>query len=118
MRGPLRPLCDPLPQQVDLAAGQPPLTRIGRRHLHVGVVALHAFQQRASLWFSRRNGLQSAAVGNCARQFVEPQIGLSLLGIGTVAMETVFGKDRPNLAAEVDRFVGIRRRWHKQANAD
>ena len=44
------------------------------------------------------------------RFHVQPQVGLTLIRIWSVAEETVFRKYRLNLATEIDRFARLRKR--------
>ena len=54
------------------------------------------------------DGGHAVAVGQRGFGHVEPQVGLPGLFVEAVALEAVFGKDRPDVAVEVELRLGRR----------
>src|SRR5690606_37297340 len=94
----LRPLANPLDQQLPLPLANLLHLGVGRRHHHVGVVAGNAGDELARLGIV---GTEDPALHQVVRH-VEPQIGLARRRVGAVALEAAIGKEGANIATEVD----------------
>ncbi len=102
--GPVSPLVEPGPQQLDLPLRQ--ATSLGR-HGSRRVVVDHARDQLALAGPAGLDRWPRIAAGQGVRFAVEPQAGFPLLG--PVALVAVVGQDRPDVAGEIDPILGARR---------
>ena len=114
----LRPLRDPALQEVDLLRRQIAV-RLRRRHLRVRVGRSDSREQFALGQVCRIN--RRHAVIDLSGPFarVEPQAGLALGRIRPVALKTVLGENRPNVAIEINlsrRTLGQAGRQHGGQN--
>jgi hypothetical protein len=78
--------------------------RIRRRHLFVWIRRSDSLDQQAIVRIAWRNRSRFDGV---ARD-VEPQLGLSLGGVGSMTVKTVLRQDRANVAIEVKNFGACR----------
>ena len=109
MRLPLGTLIDPSPDRVDLFPGEcVPTTR----HPRPGVLLGNPMEEQALLGIpgnDHRSAVPSA-VSDRAIGHVQTKSRLPRGGIGTVAIETPVGQDRPDVAIEDNRLVVLRER--------
>ena len=97
----LRALGDPALEQRFLG-GIEFLSRVGRWHEIILIVRRDAPDQFALAWLAGDDRRGAVEIGQGALPSVEPQIGLTLLGVGAVAGKAVVTEQRPNVAIEVD----------------
>ena len=70
-----------------------------RGHDNIGIARLDPLHKAARAGVARHHG----PPGQSPFPHVQPQVGLPLLGILTMAVETVFRQDRSDIAVEIDR---------------
>jgi hypothetical protein len=76
------------------------------RHDFVGVCGMEAAEQFAGLRFAGDDGgFPGLSGGECAGACVQAQIALAPLVVHAVALETVAGEERPDLAVEVEGLL-------------
>ena len=103
-----RSLGDPPLEQIDLFVGESADLGFRRRHHRIGIGRGDSCNQ-----FARGNILRHdrpRAAVELTRSLlgdVEPQAGLPVATVGTVAGKTVVGEDRPNVAVERDPAAGL-----------
>ena len=98
-----RPLLDPAAQHRDLRGGQL-LAALLWRHQQIGVVGLDPVDQLALIRLAGHDrGASAFELGERAFLGVEPQPGLALVVVGTVAGEAIVREDRPDVAGVVHR---------------
>ena len=68
--------------------------RIGRRHEIVRILGEDAPDQLALVWFAGHDGL----FGNRRLAHVQAEFALALVRVRAVTIETVLGKNRPDVA--------------------
>ena len=108
------PLSDPLCDQVALFLGDR-LACFGRRHDRIWVVRDDAFEDRACLWVSRKDGV---CIEGCLA-IVESQVGLARVGIRTMASEAGIREDGANISIEFDGRWGFEGRgWQDRCQCD
>ena len=107
---PLRTLFDPTSNQADLAVRKLFAAHVGRRHPKTGIARSHTFVDLTLRRIARDDRLAALAQLDFRALFdVEPQFGLSIRGIGSVAGVTLVGKDGADIAVEFNRwFFGAR----------
>src|SRR5689334_21965842 len=89
---------NPLLQKVLLFRGEN-LVGLRWRHDVIGISRRDAADESAFLRFAGNDGGLAVFAGkDGVVKAIEPQIGFAGGGISAVARETVFGKDRPNVA--------------------
>ena len=101
MTFPLGTLLDPARKQVDLLGGEAS-SAFWRRHPQLRVVGADSFEQLALIGLSRNDDADSVGRPEQAFAEVEPQIRLSLVLVGTMALITRFRKDRTDLSVEIN----------------
>src|SRR5580704_13158105 len=102
MLRPCRALIDPLSEQLDLLRLQR-LVELRRRHDRFGIVRRDAGEQFALRGFAGNEGKTAAAESSKRAVLgVKPELGLALLVVGSVAGETMFRQDGPNLPVEIN----------------
>ena len=110
-----RALRDPAPQRLHLRGGEL-FAEFFRRHLLVGIRGRDALIHRALLGPARHDG-RDAGLARLERALlqIEPQAALELFRIRSVAREAGVGKNRANVAVEIDlrRGGGVRTRERK-----
>ena len=105
MAFPARALLDPLANGIDLGIGEHN-AGLRRRHSRSAVSRADASEQAAFRLIAGRHDLVAAPIGEETLFGIEPQVGQAMLVIGTVAGEAVVGKNRPNVAIEIDGLFG------------
>jgi hypothetical protein len=102
---PLPAAGDPLPQRRNFGICKL-AAFIRRRHSQVGIGRSDPPPQFALLRLPGNN--HRAALSLCIGCFrgIQPQIGLALAGVGTVALEAMVGQDRADVSVELDRRLG------------
>src|SRR5688500_6660264 len=99
---PLRALFDPAAEQGDFVCRK--LTGgFRRRHVLVGILRGDAVDQLALIWLAG-NDRRHVAGRKRTRLGVEPESGLSLPRIRPVTLEARVGKDRTDVAVELDHL--------------
>jgi hypothetical protein len=80
---------------------------VGRRwrHYFVRIAAKNTSDQFARVGFARLKGPHL----NCHIALIKPQIGLSRRAIGSMTPEAILGKNWPNIAIVLRRFIGPER---------
>src|SRR5262249_34938265 len=78
------------------------LSRPRRRHPFCGVFRRYPAKELALIEFSRNDRAKAVAIGRRGGFLVQPQIGLSLRCVGTVALVALVRKNRPDVAIELD----------------
>ena len=96
------PLSDPFCDQIALLLGDR-LACFWRRHDRIWVVRDDAFEDRACLWVSRKDGV---CIEGCLA-IVESQVGLARVGIRTMASEAGIREDGANISIEFDGRWGF-----------
>ena len=97
----LCPFGDPTPEELHLLVREAADLSIGRRHHAVGIVGDDPRDELAGGRVFRNDRPRAAfQLGDGLLGDVEPQAGLPIAAVGTVAGEAVFGKDRPDVAVE------------------
>ena len=99
-------LGDPAPHQRRLALAEAWFLRFRWRHALIGVAAEHAREQLAVIGLAGDDRRVAAEIGERTLAGIEPQLGLALFRIGAVAEKTAIGKDRTDVAIELDAVLG------------
>ena len=107
MRFPFRAFTDPTRDPFDLV-GRELLARAGRRHPLFGIGTGDALVENAGRQIAGHDRADTVHAALGAGFDVEPQIGLPLRRVGTVALKAVVGQERANVAIELHRLVGAR----------
>ena len=103
-----RPLSDPPLEQIDLFVSEPADLGFRRRHHGIGIGRDDSCDEFARGDILRHN--RPTAAVELTRSLlgdVEPQTGLPVATVGTVAGEAVVGEDRPDVAVERDPGAGL-----------
>ena len=98
---PLGTLLNPAPDQLLLAVGES-TAGVGRRHDVIRVVGGDAAVNLALAWLAVDERAHAVFVTKCIGLGIEPQLGLALVGVRPVALVTVVGEDRADVAVELD----------------
>jgi hypothetical protein len=107
---PFGPFLDPSVDALDLI-GHQSIVNFRRRHAFRVIVSSDPTQQLAGLRFSCDDDPWRLFVAEYSITQVEPQIAFSLFRVWPVALETLFRKDRADIAGEFDgRKIGFCRR--------
>ena len=108
-------LSDPAAEEVFLGSGEG-FVGIGCGHDFLGVMAKDAGDEFAVLGFAGDDGCEAGlAAGEGFRVTVETEAGLARGCVGAVTVVTVVGKDRLDIAAEIDGSSGGVGREHEGA---
>ena len=97
-----RPLLDPAPEEVFLGRAQS-LAALGRRH-EEPLAGRADPPIETALGRLARDDRRPSRLGRLEHRLVaiEPELGLALVLVGSVTLETTVRQDRPDLAVEVD----------------
>ena len=97
-------LLDPTADEIDLVVAQP-LLRVRGRHAMVRVFMCDAPKDQAVVRISGNDGHSGGPSLEDVFSQIEPQVCHPDLGIGTVALKTGIGQQRPNLPLKVDSGI-------------
>ena len=108
------PLSDPFGDQIALFLGDRFACFWGR-HDRIGVIGEDAFEDCAGLGVSRKNGV---CIEGCLA-IIESQVGLSRVGVRTMAGEAGIGEDGSDISIEFDgRWWFAGRGWQDRCQRD
>jgi len=96
-----RTLGDPAAEEGDLF-GRDVFVGVGRGHLLFGVLREQAEDELALFGFAGGDDEAAVALGDGVVAFVEAELGLAVVGVLAVAVETVFREDGADVAVELE----------------
>ena len=97
-------LLDPAAEDRDLIGGEVRLFAGRGRHVLVGVGRGDPLDERAFVGLAGNDGRVAAEIGGGSVAEVEAQIGLAMLGVGSVAIKAVAREDGSDVLVEADFF--------------